>query len=115
MGPPLTEITDPVPAKHVTQAMYDGLPSLLNNLVGDERNVLLTLARILYTLRTGLVAPKDVAADDVLSLLAPERADILDVAARAYRGEVRDDWTDLRSETLATAAALTDHIHALHR
>ncbi len=91
-GPPLAELTDPVPREHLTQSMFDALPSLLDDLVGDERNVLLTLARILYTLRTGLIAPKDVAAADVCSILAPAPARTLDLAARAYsRGEVRDD------------------------
>ena len=52
MGPPLTELTDPVPREHLTQSMFDALPSLLDDLLGGERNVILTLARILYTLRT---------------------------------------------------------------
>jgi predicted nucleotidyltransferase len=113
MGPPLAELTDPVPLEHLTQSMFDVLPNLLANLMGDERNVLLTLARILFTLRTGLIAPKDVAAADVCSTLASVHAHILDLAARAYRGEVRDDWTQLHSEASAAAMALTDRIHAL--
>ncbi len=113
MGPPLAELTDPVPREHLTQSMYDALPSLLDDLVGDERNVLLTLARILFTLRTGLIAPKDVAAADVCSILASEHADTLDLAARAYRGEVRDDWTELHSKASAAATAMTDRIYAI--
>ena len=97
MGPPLAELTDPVPREHLTQSMFDALPSLLDDLVGDERNVLLTLARIVFTLRTGLIAPKDVAAADACSLLAGANAHTLDLAARAYRGEVRDNWTELHS------------------
>ncbi|RYU09545.1 DUF4111 domain-containing protein [Nocardioides iriomotensis] len=112
MGPPLVELTDPVPREHLTQSMFDALPSLLDGLVGDERNVLLTLARILFSLRTGLIAPKDVAAADICSSLASAHADIVDLAARAYRGEARDDWTELHSEAAATATALTDRIHA---
>jgi streptomycin 3"-adenylyltransferase len=113
MGPPLTELTDPVPREHLTQSMFDALPSLLDDLVGDERNVLLTLARILFSLRTGLIAPKDVAAADACSILATHHAHTLDLAARAYRGEVRDDWTKLLSEASAAAKALTDRIYAL--
>lgn len=113
MGPPLAELTDPVPREDLTQSLFDALPSLLGDLVGDERNVLLTLARILYTLRTGLIAPKDVAAADVCSTLAPATAHTLDLAARAYRGEVHDDWTELQGETSAAAMALSDRIHAL--
>jgi hypothetical protein len=80
---------------------------------GDERNVLLTLARILFTLRTGRIAPKDVAAAEVCSTLAPAHAQALDRAARAYCGEIRDDWTELRDEASAAATALTDRIDAL--
>jgi streptomycin 3"-adenylyltransferase len=69
LGPPLVELTDPVPREHLTQSMFHALPSLLDDLVGDERNVLLTLARVLFTLRTGLIAPKDVAAAEVCSIL----------------------------------------------
>jgi len=113
MGPPLAELTEPVPREHLTQSMFDALPSLLDDLVGDERNVLLTLARILFSLRTGRIAPKDVAAAEVCPILAPADADILDLAARAYRGEVREDWTELHSEASAAAMALTDRIYAL--
>ncbi len=80
---------------------------------GDERNVLLTLARILFTLRTGVIAPKDVAAAEERSTLAPAQAHILDLAAQACRGEVQVDWTDLCHEASAAATALTDRINAL--
>ena len=113
LGPPLAELTDPVPREHLIRSMFDALPSLLDDLVGDERNVLLTLARILFTLRTGLIAPKDVAAADVCSTLVPAHAHTLDRAARAYRGELRDDWTELHGEASAAAMALTDRIYAL--
>ena len=113
MGPPLAELTDPVPPEHLAQSMFDALPGLLDDLVGDERNVLLTLARILFTLRTGLIAPKDVAAAHAGSTLGPAYAQILDRAARAYRGEIRDDWTELESEATAAATALSDRIYAL--
>lgn len=113
IGPPLAELIDPVPREHLTQAMYDDMPSLLDNLVGDERNVLLTLARILFTLRTGLIAPKDEAAAHVCAILEAEQADTLDLAARAYRGEARDDWTALPEQTSVVAAALTDRIYAI--
>lgn len=113
IGPPLAELTDPVPREHLTQSMFDALPSLLGDLVGDERNVLLTLARILYTLHTGVIAPKDVAAAHVRSTLAPGDAHILDLAAQAYRGELPDDWNERRGEASAAAIALTDRILAL--
>jgi hypothetical protein len=54
-----------------------------------------------------------VAAADVCSTLPSAHAHILDLAARAYRGEARDNWTELHSEASATAMALTDRIYAL--
>jgi streptomycin 3"-adenylyltransferase len=113
LGPPLDELTDPIPPEHLTQSMLDALPDLLDDFIGDERNVLLTLARILFTLRTGLIAPKDVAAADICSSLAPANAAILDLAARAYRGELHDNWTGIHREATATAMALTDNIYAV--
>jgi streptomycin 3"-adenylyltransferase len=113
IGPPLTELTDAVPREHLVQSMFDAMPNLLDDLIGDERNVLLTLARILFTLRTGLIAPKDVAAEDVCCTLPSAHAHILDLAARAYRGEAHDDWAELHSAASATAMALTDRIYAL--
>jgi streptomycin 3"-adenylyltransferase len=113
LGPAVTELTDPVPREHVAESMLDALPDLLADLAGDERNVLLTLARIAFTLRTGVIAPKDVAAADVGPTLEPAHARVLDLAARAYRGEQQDDWAALTDEAAALADALTERIHSL--
>ncbi len=113
LGPPVAELTDSVPAEHLAESMLDALPDLLDDLVGDERNVLLTLARIAFTLRTGVIAAKDVAAADVGPTLEPDHARVLDLAARAYRGEQEDDWTALADEAAAATEALTERIHSL--
>lgn len=113
MGPPLAELTDPVPLEHLRQSMFDVVPGLLDSLAGDERNVLLTLARVLYTLRTGLIAPKDVAAAVIRETLGTVHGGILDLAAQAYRGEACDDWTTIRAEASATASALAERIYSL--
>lgn len=109
-GPSLVDLTDPVPGQDLTQSMLDALPALITDLRGDERNVLLTLARMLYTLRTGRIVPKDVAADAVAAELTDRDGHILTLAARAYRGEVADDWTDRQDEAASTTAALTNLI-----
>lgn len=112
-GPPLAEVTDPVPAADVRRSLFDALPELLADVDGDERNVLLTLARMVHTLRTGAIVPKDDAAAAVAATLAPEHATVLDVAARAYRGELDDDWSPLHDQAAPTVTALTALIDGL--
>ncbi len=94
-GPPIRELLDPVPAVDVRRAMIDSLPALLGYLDGDEANVLLTFARTWFTLATGSIAPKDVAADWAIERL-PEAVRAALVQARSiYLGEAADDWSDL--------------------
>jgi streptomycin 3"-adenylyltransferase len=71
------------------------VPSLLDNLRGDERNVMLTLARMWVTLATDRILPKDSAAQWVLNRLPAELSPALDLARAAYLGERRDDWSTL--------------------
>jgi streptomycin 3"-adenylyltransferase len=113
-GPALNELIDPVPTVDLRRSLFDALPQLLDNLVGDERNVLLTLARMIYTLQTGRIAPKDEAAEHVIPTLTGTQAETLHLAARAYRGEVHDDWTDLDQEALDVARALGHLLGELH-
>ena len=103
-GPPLAEVIDAVPPQDLQRAVLDCLPALLDDLVGDERNVLLTLARMVVTVRTGQVVPKDVAADQVAD--DGPMGEALRRAAAAYRGEVEDDWGDVSE----VAAALADEV-----
>ena len=107
-GPPATELLDPVPPADVRRAMLDGIPGLLADLVGDERNVLLTFARIWATLETGRIWPKDQAADWVLARLPAGRGDVLAHASAIYLGEAAEDWGDL----LSGVRPLVDHLHA---
>lgn len=81
-----------VPQGDVRRAIADALPALIGNLPGDERNVLLTLARMWYTLETGTFVPKDAAAEWALPLVSPETAAALALAQAAYRGAAVDDW-----------------------
>jgi len=109
IGPPLRTISDPVPRSDVRTAIHDCLEPLLTDLPGDERNVLLTLARMVVTLDTGEIVPKDVAAARVAPELPSGAARLLEQAGLAYRGEVVDAWED--SEAIADLAAhLADRV-----
>ena len=112
-GPALDEITDPVPPADLRRAIKDSVQPLLGDLVGDERNVLLTLARMVVTLETGEIVSKDDAADRVMGILPPGSRGLLDLARKAYLGAAADDWTQNREQTLETADRLAAHVRRL--
>jgi Aminoglycoside adenylyltransferase, C-terminal domain len=107
-GPPPSDVLDPVPASDIRRAMVDDIPALLGDLEGDERNVILTFARIWVTLETGEFVAKDAAADWVLDRLPPQRRPVLAHARAIYRGEAAEEWGDLLPEV----RPLVDHVHA---
>lgn len=61
-GSPLQEWLAPIPKCDIIQAIRDTLPDLIKATIGDERNVLLTLARGWYLLCEGEFVSKDRAA-----------------------------------------------------
>lgn len=96
IGPPARELFDPVPEVDRLSAFDDAL-ALWNgppDWSGDERNVVLTLARIWYSVDTGRIAAKDVAADWVLVRLPAEHRPVLREARLSYLGENTTDLAD---------------------
>ncbi|ONF78510.1 aminoglycoside resistance protein [Salmonella enterica subsp. enterica serovar Typhimurium] len=59
---------------------------------GDEYHIVLTLARIWYTLSTGRFTSKDAAADWLLPQLPEDYAATLRAAQREYLGLEQQDW-----------------------
>ncbi|GAB3063255.1 aminoglycoside nucleotidyltransferase ANT(9) [Virgibacillus ainsalahensis] len=100
-GPDASDILDPVPMTDIRRAMKDSLPGLMEGIKGDERNVILTLARMWQTVSTGEISPKDVAALWAMPRLPQEHAVILDLARKAYRGEYVDKSEGHDSEVTA--------------
>lgn len=92
-----------------------GLPELLGDLVGDERNVLLTLARMWRTAATGAFVPKDAAAAWAAARLPSELGSSLVQAARAYVGVSVDDWSGREAAALALAERLRSEIEGACR
>jgi streptomycin 3"-adenylyltransferase len=99
-GNDASEVLAEVPMSDVRTAMKDCLPSLIEWLKGDERNVILTFARIWVTVVTGKILPKDKAASWAMSRLPEEQVNLLDMAGKAYRGECEDNWDGLYTEAL---------------
>lgn len=105
VGPPAAQVFDEVPPEDLGRACRDVIPELLPGIVegDDTRNSLLTLARIWFTLSTGRIESKDVAAAWALERLPDGAGEALRLARAAYVGEYLDRW-----DASATALALAD-------
>ncbi len=112
-GPAREHLLPPVPLDDVRRAIAEALPGLLGNLQGDERNVLLTLARMWYTLETGKFTPKDAAAEWALPLVSCETATALALGQAAYRGVAFDDWRNRPKLARQAADELAHHVRSL--
>lgn len=95
-GPPPAQVLDPVPRTDLVRASLEGIPGLLADLDGDTRNVVLTFARIWFTLVTGELGSKDTAADWALAQLPPEHRPVLTHARELYlnRRYSEESWSD---------------------
>lgn len=106
VGPEASATLNPVPMADIRRAMKDSLPGLLSGASGDERNVLLTLARMWYTAVESEIAPKDVAAEWAVPRLHGEEAFLLELARRGYVGECEDSWTGREAGVAALVRTL---------
>lgn len=113
VGPPLASLLPPISAEQIQQAMSTAIPALIDNLVGDERNVLLTLARMWRTATHGDFLSKDAAAQWVIPQVPPAIAATLTLASAAYVGTATDDWRDRQVEAAAVADYLRRQVEAL--
>ncbi|WP_368934422.1 aminoglycoside adenylyltransferase domain-containing protein [Alcaligenes faecalis] len=98
------------PIEHIRQAMRDGVEPLYEGLRGDERNVLLTLARMWRTGVHGDFMTKEQAAEWAIPRLPAELAKTLEYARLAYIGEVLDRWDTRGKEAECLAQALLGNI-----
>jgi streptomycin 3"-adenylyltransferase len=112
-GPPPAELIDPLPPNALRDSVVAGIPSLLEDLDTDTRNVLLTFARIWQTVVTGEIRSKDDAAGWALARLPPEHRAPLGAARTMYlEGWDRADWADDLPGARATAAILVEAIRS---
>ena len=111
-GPAPRELLGPVPAHDLRASITDGLAPLLGDLHGDERNVLLTLARMVVTLDTGQIVSKDEAARRVIPSLDRRGGSVMTRALRGYLGEVEDSWSMRDADLEHTVAILARRIQA---
>ena len=112
-GPDPADLLRPVPAADLHRSAHDSLVPLLNDLIGDERNVLLTLARMLVTIDTGDIVSKDEAVRRILPGLHEPHRTLIALAVGGYLGEVQDDWSEWQEEVRDTATHLASRIQSL--
>lgn len=93
MGLPAAELFEEVPQADFRRALADTLDQWHGpaDWQGDERNIVLALARIWYSWCTGGMASKHVAADWALPRLPAQHRAVLASARAAYLGEAPDD------------------------
>lgn len=105
-GPEASDILPPVPMMDIKKAIKDSLSGLIESTKGDERNVILTLARMWLTVAEEKIASKDAAAEWAIHQMPEEQGALLDAARKAYLGEYIDRWEGLDSEV----AKLVDYL-----
>lgn len=102
VGPSIAHLVPDIPSGVIRRAIGDLLPEFVGSVEGDERNVLLTLARMWRTLTTGQFVSKDAAAEWARPQLSGRTAGILALAREAYLGG-RDDDLHLRRTEVSQA------------
>jgi streptomycin 3"-adenylyltransferase len=112
-GPDAAALLPAIPEPVLRRAIGDALPALLGGLEGDERNVLLTLARMWCTLETGRIVPKDAAAAWAIPRLPELAAAVMEGARRGYLGLAEDDWAGRRVEVERVAGELRERVAGL--
>lgn len=102
-----------IPSDVIHAAIGDLLPEFVESVEGDERNVLLTLARMWRTLSTGQFVSTDAAADWAGLQLPNEAAGTLALARDAYLGNGNDDLHLRRTEVSQTVEKMRERILAI--
>jgi predicted nucleotidyltransferase len=98
LGPPPTDIFDPMPHQDLLNAMLSDIERLRGDINSDTRNVILTLARIWSTVATGVIRSKEAAADWGLDRLPESHRPVLARARAIYLGELPERWDDIRDD-----------------
>lgn len=111
-GPHASDLLDSVPMTDIRRAIMESLPGLIEGIKGDERNVILTLARMWLTVAIGEISPKDVAAEWAIPRLPKEHASLLELARKAYRGECVDKWEGMESEVVVLVNHMKNSIES---
>ena len=95
LGPSFSQWSTEIPVPQLWQAMADTYPSIVAhwNEDADERNQILALCRIYFSLMTNEIVPKDQAAHWVIAQLPSLHQPILQRMIQEYKGEIgKQNW-----------------------
>lgn len=109
------ELIPAIPFHEIKKAIRFSLPGLISSFKGDERNVLLTLSRMWFTLVTEEITTKDVAAKWVILKLPERFLPLLTTAKEAYLGNLSDEWETVEKEAMALVEYMKKQIEELLR
>ncbi len=111
-GAPLAEFMADVSPDDIHRAIAAALPALISNMYGDERNVLLTLARMWRTVTEGDFVSKNSAAEWAAMRLPKEAAILMEQARQDYLTRAALDWQYLRQDVCRTVVLMRQQIEA---
>lgn len=111
-GPEASTVLDPVPLIDMKRGIKESLPELVEGIKGDERNVMLTLARMWQTVTIGEIHPKNKAATWAVDRLPKGYAELLELAEKAYRGKYVDRWEEYTVEVAALVSYMRNAIES---
>ncbi len=114
-GPEPAALLPTIPDSDIRAAILAMLPEVAENLVGEEKHALLTLARMWVTLGSGAIVAKDAAVRLVLPELPPEHRAVLQQARDAYLGTVAEDWSAWQPQVADCAHYMADTLLRRHR
>lgn len=102
-GPIAMDLFQPVPQSDLVRSLQDTIAQWNGpeDWAGDERNIVLTLARIWYSATTHEIASKDAAGSWLLEQLQGTHRAVLSNALAAYRGTAKDDLASRQAEVAA--------------
>jgi streptomycin 3"-adenylyltransferase len=102
-----------IPHLDLMRSMVDQIPSLIDGLIDDTRNCLLTLSRIWCSISTNKIGSKTQASDWAMHQLPPELKPILKNANLIYLGKSEDHWSDKISQVNDCARYMVNEIEKI--
>jgi len=106
VGPTAQVLFGPIPRADLERALLDTVAqwNTPEDWAGDERNIVLALARCWYTAVTGGITSKDAAAAWLLEKIELQHRSVLNMARASYLGQARDNLDDFPREVAGFVA-----------